>query len=151
MRVGENGSCTQDGFSLLEALVAIGVFALAVSVAMPLARGPTASAALNAECLALVHALRATRSAAISRGREASLEIDMLRRSYSSRVVPERAMDQRVSIKVTTARQAAPATASARILFFPNGQSSGARIAMTTNTGSSTISVNWATGAARLE
>jgi general secretion pathway protein H len=121
----------QRGFTLLELIVVIAVLGLLAGIVA--ARGPLRSdrLELNASARALANALELARSRAIASGRVIAVTT-----SASGFIVDERPFSL----------PAGGAMSRARVLFTPEGLSSGGTIILGSRSGRILISVNWLTG-----
>src|SRR5205085_7453358 len=91
------------GFSVLEALVAIAILALASAMLMPLLGQRSDSLRLQASARDVVSALRVTRAAAIARNTELALKIDVDRRTFESPAVRLRSFEPDITAHLTFA------------------------------------------------
>jgi general secretion pathway protein H len=130
----------QAGFTLVEALLAVGLVALLAAVATPLLRGPPPRVQVAAEAARLAAALRVTRSAAMAQSRPLDFVISPHSRSYASPVVPATRLRETTEVHA----QLAPATGAVR--FYPSGRSSGGAIRLRSGAAEAAIRINWATG-----
>ena len=71
-----------DGFTLLELLLVLGILALAGYFAMPLVNRPAGDATLTATAQKLANDMRVARAAAIRDNTERTMTIDLARRRF---------------------------------------------------------------------
>ncbi len=139
------------GFTLLEMLVALMIFALAIGVASPLLRPPPDGLQLRASARKLCAALRDARARAIASNSEFPLTFDLGRKSYSSPAFPETFLPARTAVELTIADNRRRGARQGDILFFPSGAATGGEITLSLGGRRATIEVNWLTGIARCE
>ena len=137
------------GFTLLEMLIVLTLLVLvAVLIVPPLAR-PSDNFRLQSTARDVVGALRLTRGAAILRGTEMTVVIDVDKRTVESPVVPRKSLFPEVvaQLKVAEPERITPARGGFR--FFPDGSSTGGDVALTLRDKKVTLCVNWMTGLAQ--
>ena len=141
----------QAGFTLLEVLVVVAIVALVASVSLPLLHRPFEGLRLQAAASELLAALRATRSAAILRGTEAVLTIDVDRHTFGSSTGSIRPFPAEITAKLTFAsiERAGPSQGGFR--FFPDGSSTGGDVTLSLRGRVAKICIDWVTGQARRE
>lgn len=149
MRIGPVQS-RSSGFSILEMLVAIAVISLIAAVAIPSL--PSRPGALRVETAArtTAAALRLARTQAIVSNSQIVVLIDVDRRSLQ---VSDRhtQLDRELLISMTLAAPERHGPSHGAIRFFPDGTASGAEISMSISAHIARISVNWLTGATRID
>jgi general secretion pathway protein H len=140
------------GISLIELLVVLAIISLAYTIAMPNLFTATPSTGLRATALDMKSRLAAARAAAIARSRPVALIVDLPRRRYASEADGRWiALPDNLSLSVTTARDIGGRTEVPRLVFFPDGSSSGGKIQLRKDHQSYNVSVNWLTGEASME
>ena len=134
-------SSREDGFSLLELLVALTILALAMSVVSISAAGRRSTfeiQRLSGEASSL---FREARLSAQTSGRPARVVFDPdvreLRHTESAKVV----VPDGITADLTSAASAGPSA----IIFFPDGSSSGGALTFKTEDRSETVRVDWLT------
>lgn len=137
-----------SGLTLLELLVTLSVLMLIVAAMAGFGRG--GPPAFDTSVRELVSQLREARADAIRTGQIARFVLDTEERRYG-RPGQLQALGADIDLTVETLQQARTLTGDQAILFFPDGSSSGAIIAMSDATRSQTISVRWLTGLVRLD
>lgn len=118
-RMGENG------FSLIELIVVIGVLSIALAAAVPLAASLRHSVALDVAARELTIGLRAARSAAIYGNKEATFMLDGAAGQYWSDAAPAH---KRLPAQVVFSSEQRTV---GQIRFFPDGGASGGTIVLT--------------------
>src|SRR3954468_22859294 len=111
----------EEGFTLVEMLVVLAILALTTAFAVPLLSAGSEGLRLDMASSELAAALRATRSAAITRNVQMALMIDVDRRTFSSTVVSERSFAPNIDAKLTFASTLRSAPSDGGFQFFPDG------------------------------
>lgn len=140
---------TRAGFTMLESLVVLALISLMVGMSSQLLRPPSGRLRLESATRSLCATLRATRSRAIATNNEASVVIDLDRRSYASPVGGEGRLPVETQILLDVANTQRVGANSGAITFFPDGSSTGGDLTLSTPDGRATVGVNWLTGEAR--
>ena len=132
------------GFTLLELLVVVTILALAstlVGVNLAGDRGDLESIART-----LVTDLRYVRSRAMVGNVDTALVVDLSRGAYFSRAAKiERQLPESVALELTVDRRDTDGERG-RIVFYPDGSSSGGKVRLTRNGRSLDISTAWLNG-----
>jgi general secretion pathway protein H len=140
------------GFSMVEMLVVLAILAAVLTVALPQFKNPGTTANLNAVTVELAAGLKALRARAIGMNREETFTFDADAKSFSmgqgGAVIQ---LPRSIAVTFETAREAVRGTTDARLIFFPTGGSSGARIALSQDQRRSTVVIDWMTGAVSIE
>ena len=143
---------TDAGFSLIELLVTLAIFAMAVGVAAAALRGPSGSQRLRILTVKVATDLQLARTNAILLRRPVSFVFNVDKHSYRVDVAgPPVSLPTSVAFALTSARQAQFGAASGRIEFYPDGSSTGARLTLTDHGASASLRVEWLTGIVTLE
>lgn len=135
------------GFTLLEILVVIlliGIAAAAVSVSV--AQGLT-TARMNAASGELAAALRGTRVLAITRGEPQAFSLNIRTSTYKPAGRGDVTLPPGMGLSITGAREAQASNEEGRIVFFPDGSSTGGRITLKRDRREWHVNVAWLTGA----
>lgn len=142
----------QDGALLIELLVVIAILALVSTIALPraqmLGRGPS----LGLVASDMAAKLRAARSLAIAQNRDVAFALDTHARSYG--IVgtgPPQTLPAGTDLSVTAARPYIRDVQDVQLVFFSDGTSSGGTIRLIAEQRLVAISVEWLTGAVRIE
>jgi general secretion pathway protein H len=151
MITGRRREARLAGFTLLEMLVVVTLLALvAVVIVPPLAR-PSDNFRLQSTARDVVGALRLTRGAAILRGTEMTVVIDVDKRTVESPVMPQKTFFPEVVAQLRVAEPERIAPARGGFRFFPDGSSTGGDVALTLRDKKVSLCVNWMTGLAQVE
>ena len=143
---------TDAGFSLIELLVVLAIFALAVGVAVPALRGPSGSQRLRILTIKVASDLQSARTNAVLLRRPVSIVFNADKHSY--RVDDAGApvsLPASVELVLASARQKASGAPAGRIVFYPDGSSTGARVTLSDHAASVSLDVEWLTGVVTLE
>ena len=140
------------GFTLLELAVVLAILAAMAALWGPyLGSGPPRTA-VQSMALQLAADLRLTRSEAQRRNVAQTLTIDLAQRAYWSQPGPgPRKFVDGVDVEVSGAGIDWSGDRAARLRFQPNGSATGGRIAIKDRAGAAIVTVDWLTGAARIE
>ena len=140
------------GFTLIEVLAALTIFAMATAVVGANVGRP--SGALNVQVLAGETASRArmVRDRAIRSGRDGVLLLDLEARLVSGASAGKAlTIAREIDVNVVVASQERPAPATALIRFFANGMSTGGTIRYGHKGTSYEVRVNWLNGRVNVE
>lgn len=134
---------TQAGFTLLEMLVALGIAALVVSLATARLQGGAGSS-LSLEAMARVMAqqMRAVRSTAIRQHSAQIYQVDFAAHEATAST----GLRQVIPASIGLSGAGSGSGARVRIVFFPDGSSSGGAFAVQRNGSKTTVTVDWLTG-----
>jgi len=137
----------EAGFTLIETMAAIALFALVIGSAGWLIKPRNGVAQLSVETQRLVDRLRQARVAAIGQQANRDVFIDVGRRTVWSdgnhRLLQ---LKQDIRLYVTTPMAAQRSGTVAGIRFFPNGGSSGAVVRLEGTGSANEVRINWLTG-----
>ncbi|MGD9511059.1 MAG: GspH/FimT family pseudopilin [Geminicoccaceae bacterium] len=135
------------GFTLLELLVVLAVIGLVLALAPPLVRRSPATE-IRAAAVRVADLLRATRTRAVREGAAQEVTLDLaarrLRTTDSTLELPEHA-----EVGFRDPRGAASSGPAARILFLPDGSTSGGTVELLADDLRIAIAVDWITGRVR--
>lgn len=136
------------GFSLLELIVVLAIVALLAGLVPSVLSGLGLTTELRGSAARLAAGLRTARTLAVTRQREAAVMLDLEQRVFnvsgSTRSVA--LPDERVTIKLHTARSEVDDEDSGRIRFFPDGSSTGGNITLADDKVVYRVNVDWLTG-----
>lgn len=141
----------RGGFTLLEMLAVLALIALLAGLSTQLVRPAAPRLRLEAAARGLCAALRATRALAISTNQEATLVLDLHRKTYSSPSVRETPFPAEARVQVSVANGQRDARESAGLMFYPSGGSTGGDITLEIGDNRAAIQVNWLSGATRCD
>ena len=147
-------TCSSAGFSLFEMLVVLGLIALTMTASI-LSMGSKARQEPLLPVVARVRTdLSAARNDAIQLGRIVEVRFDGQSRSYMvDSIAVTKRLPGHIGVVFSTAHEGLRADYANRLLFFPDGSSTGGQLSLTS--GSSDVgravllSVDWLTGAVR--
>lgn len=136
------------GMSLLELLVVLAIVSLAYALVLPSMRNPTRSVALRAVAQNISSQLTTLRARSIAAGRPQGVTFDVANHRYrldaDSRNVE---LPRDVGVRITAGRGLSrDGAGSARIVFYPDGSSSGGNIRLEQEGRAVEIGVEWLTG-----
>jgi len=139
----------EDGFTILEMLVVLAIMALALGLAQPLIGKTADRLRLESAQTTLLNALKTTRAAAIIRGNEASLVIDLDARTFQSPALPRTMLPPKVELALKVAGLEATDRSHAEIRFYPDGSSTGGDLTLKLEERIARLCVHWLTGLPR--
>lgn len=140
----------RDGFTLIELLVVLVIIGLVTAIVAP-SLVHTPSTEIRSAAHSLASGLRSARSLALTRNRAATLTLDVEQRWY--RVAGdkrEHALPEAVGVSLYTARSELQGDKRGAIRFYPDGESTGARITLTSEDLAYAVDVDWMTGRVRI-
>jgi general secretion pathway protein H len=137
----------EEGFTLVELLVVLGILAAVTLIALPYASTSGTNRKLDAMANDIATALRTAQFKSLNLNRPTDVIFDVRARritmsidTHAINVPPD------VDLRITSARGGIVSD-NARLRFFPEGGSTGGRIDLTWNAEAGAITVNWLTGA----
>ena len=133
------------GFTLLELLVVIMIIALMTTVVGVNLRGKQ-SADLDSVGRTLIADLRYVRSKALVNSTDTAITIDVSGKNYFSQdATISRSFPQEISVSITVDEKNI-AGSKGRIVFYPDGSSSGGKIKLTSNGRELEVVTTWLNG-----
>lgn len=138
-----------DGFTMLELLVVLAIMTLALALAQPLIGKTADRLRLESAQTTFLNALKTTRAAAIIRGTEASLVIDLNARTLRSPALPATKLPAKVELALKVAGLEATDRSHAEIRFYPDGSSTGGDLTLKLEDRIARLCVHWLTGLPR--
>ena len=143
------GRRASPGFTLLEILLVLLIFAIGASLTLPALVRP-AGTELRTATGTLVAGLRRARDAAVSGQRASTLSIDLDARRFTiSGEARAQRLPEHVQLSLFTAQSELDGVARGRIRFFPDGSSTGGRVTLQSGERRYHVDVDWFTGQVR--
>lgn len=140
------------GFTLLEVLIGLAIMALALVAVAPLVSGPGAGIEVKSAGSRIVDAAREAREIAIRTNRPVSLDLNVATRNLRLDGSDPIALgSEELNVSITTAQSLIADSEAGRIVFFPNGSSSGGAISLERGGIAQTYRIDWITGKIRRE
>jgi general secretion pathway protein H len=144
--------CHDSGLSLIEMLVILAILSTVVVVSVSSFYRPAENDRLRPLAAEIAAQLRTLRSVAINRNRDQAFVLNSNDRTYafeSLKVV--RTVPAAISINLTTARQQVRSVDDARMVFFPDGTSTGGRLVLSQEKRQIVVDIDWLTGTVAIE
>ncbi|WP_088343227.1 MULTISPECIES: GspH/FimT family pseudopilin [Rhodomicrobium] len=136
-----------DGFTLLEMLIVLGILALAGTVAMPLVNRPVDDATLTATARKLANEMRLARASAIRDNAERTLTIDLARRSFwVDGVTGASPIAQGIAVDLVTLQRERLSARQGRLRFFVDGSATGGNVVLKAGRQVVSVDLDWMTG-----
>ena len=140
-----------DGFTLLELLVVLGILALAGTLALPLVNRPVGDVTLVATAKNLANAMRLARASAIRDNAERTLTIDLARRQFwVDGVTGASPIASGIAVDVVTLQKEQLSARQGRMRFFVDGSATGGNVVLRAGRRTVSIELDWMTGHASL-
>jgi general secretion pathway protein H len=142
----------EQGFTLLELILALGIMALGVAVVFPLFNASRAGYQLRATAYEIASQLRQARAAAQARNVDQAFMIDVgNRRMWIEGHDARRSLSQRLAVDVEVPIAEQLAANLVRVRFFADGGASGGKFLLRDGGRQATVTVNWLTGDVRVQ
>ena len=139
-----------SGFTLLEMLVVLSIFTIAVSASVVFVTPSGRLVELKGLALTIAADLRAVRGEAIRTNRERSYQFDQERRTFAARYATrEITLPTDVVVEMVGAAPEMVEGRFGRVRFFPDGSSTGAKIRLQRRGEGYYIEIDWLTGMVR--
>lgn len=139
--------CKQTGFTLIELLVVLAILGLALALVPPLFTHVIKSAEVKNATRELAAGLRAARDQAVILQSETTFLVDVKHDSYTvNKTRKTLDLPAAARLSLTTARSEQQSATAGTIRFFPDGSSTGGRVALQAGKNKYDINVNWLTG-----
>ena len=138
--------CKSSGFTLLELLVVLAIMGLIAALVVGGRPGTsdTTDAKIGAELIA--SELRQARSRAVATGRPVGFVLDTATRRFGIDGLHPQALPAGLRLALLTGRSDVLADDVGRIRFFPDGSSTGGRIAVESRSRKLVVGVDWLSG-----
>lgn len=146
-RAGSSAPRVGLGFTLIEAIVALAVLALAAAVVAPRLQGSLATQAAKADVVTLANFVAGARTHAMAARAETVVTFDTRDNRYWSSHSPDPVSlgaDTRLRITVASSERVDESRGGVR--FFADGTATGAEIRVATGKVAADIAVHWLTG-----
>lgn len=141
----------EDGFTLLELLLVLGIMALAGVFAMPLVNRPAGEATLIATAQKLAGEMRMARSAAIRDNTERTMTIDLAaRRFWVDGLTGASPIPSGITVDFVTLQAEQLSAERGRLRFFVDGSTTGGNVILKAGRRVATVELDWMTGHASL-
>lgn len=137
----------EAGFSLLEIMIALAILALAVTLVGAAFGRSSVGLRFDAATRELALNLREAQARALRSGRDVALVIDVDTRLYRLQDDPQVQLPEGITLNVISAGEVMASSRRPVISFAPDGSSTGGAIRLSLEDRSSTISIDWLTGA----
>jgi general secretion pathway protein H len=146
-RAGSNAPRACSGFTLIEALVALAVLAMAAAVVAPRLQGSLATQAAKAGVVNLASFIAAARTHAMAARTETVVMFDARDNRYWSSDAPDPvALGPDTQLRITVASSERIDEHRGGVRFFADGTATGAKIRVAAGKVSADIAVHWLTG-----
>ena len=137
----------ERGFTLLEVVCALAIFAIIAAIIIPVLPHGTSHARLESYAIATATLLKADRDAAIRRGTQVATRVDAKSRLISSEVTGRIVqIPGDVTMDTLLAERCAHQSEHSQISFFSSGMSCGGAIALSRLGFGYEIRINWLNG-----
>jgi general secretion pathway protein H len=134
-----------DGFTLVEILVVLGILSLTLVLVVPFSRSSGEARELDSFVRALASELRSAQQSAIMTNDAAAVTFDLDRRTFQLNFGKHQTIPQNLHLSLLTATGELQGN-KARYRFFADGGSTGGRIKATADRFRKTINIDWLTG-----
>ncbi len=137
----------QAGFTLIELLVVLLIMGVLIALAPAAFQRVVPGLEMKASAREVAGLLREARGQAIRDNRETAVVIDTAAKVYRlGQGATEHELSARLDISLVTAASERLDETRGRILFFPDGTSTGGRVTLSRNDRKFDITVDWLTG-----
>lgn len=138
------------GFTLIEVLVVMVMLAVLASVLAFNMSGSLKGSQIRAASRDLVAALRYTRSQAMVKHKQQTIQFDMQAKTYRAPGKKLVSLPEEMDMQLYTAESEIASENSGAIRFFPDGASTGGRVTLSVGERLWRINVVWLTGEVRM-
>ncbi|WP_054310110.1 prepilin-type N-terminal cleavage/methylation domain-containing protein [Mesorhizobium sp. 1M-11] len=137
----------QQGFSLIELMVVLAIFALMATIAVPAISHRTREPGLRQLGQQLTAQLRVAHTMAIAAGQAQKIDFNPATGTVHFESGKKTILPEGTKMTLTTGLETTKSHHDATLTFLPNGSSSGMVVDLETKGGGLKIEVNWLTGA----
>jgi general secretion pathway protein H len=141
----------EQGFTLLELILALGIMALGVAVVLPFFNASRAGYQLQASAYEIASQLREARAAAQAGNVDQVFIIDVGNRRMWIEGHAARPLSARLAVDVEVPIAEQLAANLVRVRFFADGGASGGKFLLRDGGRQATVTVNWLTGDVRVQ
>jgi len=138
------------GFSLLEMLLVVAIFAIASVLAAAVVRGSSPGIQLRAQAKEIAAQLRYTRAHAIATGQAQRFTLDPRAHAWTAPGDRDGEIPDSMDVSFIGAREVQPREGEGAIVFFPDGASTGGRVRLRIRRAAWHVDVAWLTGEVRV-
>jgi general secretion pathway protein H len=135
-----------NGFTLIEAMVALAIIGFILTLAMPMMSGGQGGAELRSAADTISGALRAARSRAVAQNHEEVFLVDADRAQYRAPGAAVVSLPRNVQLMLFTTAQEQISSGIGAIRFYPDGSSTGGGVSLIKGAARYDVLVNWLTG-----
>jgi len=141
-----------SGMSLIEVIVVLAILSAIFTLIAGSMTKPRNGSELRIIVSKLASQLRAARATAINKNKSIAFVFDAPNRSYHiENVTKITTLPNNIDLKITTARKFVRHPTMVKLVFFPDGSSSGGRIMLSSQNQRTEIGIAWLTGAIIVE
>lgn len=140
----------QDGFSLIELMVVLGIVALMAAIAIPAISNRLREPDLRQLTKELTAQLRVAHTLAVATGKPQRIDFNPETRMVHFANGKQRIFPSGTTMTLTTRLETISSDRDATLTFLPNGSSSGMVVDLTLGNRKSRVEINWLTGAVAL-
>ena len=137
----------ETGFSLLEMIVVMAIMGLAIAVTASSIRGSSAQARVQPLAVRIAADLKLARADAMAQNRAVDVAFDARSHAYQVRGARQPVvLPAAIGFTLVTSPEFARLSDANRLVFYPDGSSTGAELTLTDNRVAITLVVDWLTG-----
>lgn len=139
------------GFTLLELLLVLFLLGLVYALSGPVLGAGSGGLSIKTAARQLAAGFRKARSVAVTQHTEATVTIDVEARTFAVTGDPRiYELPRNVEVTMFTAQTELVSDATASIRFFPDGSSTGGRVAVSVGDTKDMVDIDWLTGRVKL-
>ncbi len=137
----------QSGFTLLELLLVLVIAATGYALVLQFTGSGVSGVQLKSAARSVAAGLRDARGRAIATQESVALDLDLEKRTFEVKGSGrERALPQRLEVKLDTAAAEVTGQRRGAIRFYPDGSSTGGRVTLASGERKLLVDVDWLTG-----